>query len=550
MHWIQIAALPLLLLLCIPLLGTYMARLFQGEIHFLRPLEQFCYRVSGVSQEEMSAGTYLKALLLFNALGFCFLLLILLLQGLLPLNPLERSCVPFPLAFNIASSFVTNTNWQSYAGETTLSFFSQMVGLTVQNFLSAATGITCLVALIRGLAQSSASTVGNFWVDLIRSLLYLLLPLALCFSLFLIFQGSPQTLRAPIETTTLEGRPQVIPIGPIASQVAIKLLGTNGGGFFNVNSAHPFENPTPLTSFVSLLAILLIPASLVYTYGVMTRSKKQGWILLLLMGLLWGGGVALSLTSENTPNPLFNALPHLEGKEMRIGMTGSILWSVSTTATSNGAINCSLDSLSPLAGGVCLFNMLLGELIFGGVGVGLATLLMFVLLTLFLSGLMVGRTPEYEGKKIEKREVQWVCLALLFPSALILIGSSIALPFDSTHAGPHGLTALLYTFASPAANNGSAFASVDATSFWYQIGLGMIMLLGRLSILVPSLLIAGRMGAKPKVALSQGTLTSHTSLFFCLTLGIILILGALTFFPALSLGPILEQLLMQRGEAF
>lgn len=550
MHWIQIAALPLLLLLCIPLLGTYMARLFQGEIHFLRPLENLCYRLAGVPQQEMSAGTYLKTLLLFNAVGFCFLLLILLLQGFLPFNPLERASLPFPLAFNIASSFVTNTNWQSYAGETTLSSFSQMVGLTVQNFLSAATGITCLLALIRGLARSGTSTIGNFWVDLIRSILYLLLPLALCFSLFLIFQGSPQTLQAPIETTTLEGVSQTIPIGPIASQVAIKLLGTNGGGFFNVNSAHPFENPTPLTSFVSLLAILLIPAALVYTYGVMTRSQKQGWILLLLMGILWGGGVALSLTSENTPNPLFNALPHLEGKEMRIGSTGSILWSVSTTATGNGANNCMLDSLSPLAGGVCLFNMLLGELIFGGVGVGLATLLMFVLLTLFLSGLMVGRTPEYEGKKIEKREVQWVCLALLFPSALILIGSSIALPFDTTHAGPHSLTALLYTFASPAANNGSAFSSVDATSLWYQIGLGVIMLLCRLSILVPSLLIAGRMGGKPKVALSQGTLTSHAPLFFCLTLGIILILGALTFFPSLSLGPILEQLLMLRGEAF
>lgn len=555
--WIQILFFITILLLLIPFLGMYLVKVFQGEktfLHFiLKPLEQYSYRICSIDPtEEMSSKQYLKSMLLFNLFGFFFLFLILSLQKFFPFNPQDFNSVPLPLAFNIAISFTTNTNWQSYAGETTLSYFSQMLGLTVQNFMSASTGIAVLLVLIRGFCRTSCQTIGNFWVDLVRTTFYLFLPLAICFSLFLVSQGVVQTLHSYIETQTLENAPQIIPLGPVASQVAIKELGTNGGGFFNTNSAHPFENPNPLTNFLELISIILIPASLVCAYGIMTQSRKHSWLLLLTMFLIWGGGLSLSLYSEHQKNPIFNEQPYLEGKETRLGIVNSLLWSVSTTATSNGSVNCMHDSLSPLAGGVALFNIMLGELIFGGVGVGLASMLMFVLLTLFLSGLMVGRTPEYMGKKIEKKEMQWVSIAILVPSCLILIGSGCTCISQNGselgNNGPHGLTEILYAFSSSAGNNGSAFAGFNTNTTFTNIILGIIMLLGRLSILVPSIAIGSLMANKNKVPFSQGVFSTNTFLFLSLLLGVILIVGALTFFPALSLGPIIEQFLMLRGE--
>ncbi|MEI8366559.1 MAG: potassium-transporting ATPase subunit KdpA [Parachlamydiaceae bacterium] len=543
-----------------PILGTYMARVFSGNAavayRTLGWLENLCYRVGGVNEkEEMTWIEYGKALLLFNVLGFAALFVLQLVQGYLPLNPQHLGAVPWPLAFNIASSFTTNTNWQSYAGETTLSYLTQMLGLTSHNFLSAATGMAVLLTLTRGLIRKTVDTVGNFWVDLVRTVVYLLIPLSIIMSVVLVSQGVIQNFSPYVEVTTLENAKQIIPLGPVASQVAIKQLGTNGGGFFNANSAHPFENPTLLTNFLEMLAIVLIPAASVYMYGMMIGSKKHAWLLFFAMFFLWAGGVLLAFHSQHLHNPILDVYPVLEGQETRLGTINSLLWSVSTTATSNGSTNTALSSLSPLAGGVALFNLMLGELVFGGIGVGLCSMIMFVLLTVFLCGLMVGRTPEYLGKKIEKNEMRWVVIAVLVPSALILVGAGIscvvpdALSSLGNH-GPHGLSEILYAFASAAGNNGSAFAGLNANTNYYNLILGVVMLLSRTAIVLSSLAIAGFLVRKKVTPPSTGTFSVTSLLFLSLLIGVILIVGALTFLPALSLGPIVEHLIMLRGKSF
>lgn len=555
----QILFFILVLVSLVPILGTYMAKVFRGESTFLHPLlyplERACYRFAGINfQQEMGWRVYLKSLLLFNLIGFLVLFLIQLFQGYLPLNPQRLGAVPWPLALNTAISFVTNTNWQAYAGETTLSYFTQMCGLTVQNFLSAATGNAALLALIRGIVKKSEG-IGNFWVDGVRTVVYLLLPLAFVLALILASQGVIQSFSPYVKAVTLENREQIIPLGPVASQVAIKLLGTNGGGFFAAGSAHPFENPNTLTNFLSVLAVLLIPASATYMYGLLLGSRKHGWILFLTMFFIWLAGLAFSLWAEQINNPLLNALPLLEGKETRIGVMHSILWSMSATTTSNGSVNAILTSLSPFAGGIALFNIMLEELVFGGVGVGLSSMLMFVLLTTFLAGLMVGRTPEYMGKKLEKREMQWVSFAILTPAVLTLAGAGLFCSLPQTLAsignkGPHGLTEILYAFSSSSGNNGSAFTSLKANTLYYNLGLGFCMILGRLSILIPSVAIGGTLAKKMASPFSSGVLSTNTLLFSILLLGVILVVGALTFFPGLCLGPIMENFLLRRGEAF
>lgn len=552
----QIVFFVIILLCLVPLLGSYMAKVFQGELTFLSSIENFFYKLCKIDQtREMTWREYLKELLLFNLFGFLFLFLIQLTQSVLALNPQGFGSVSWPLALNTAISFVTNTNWQNYAGETTLSPFTQMVGITPQNFLSAASGNAALLVLIRGIRGKSLQTIGNVWADIVRCVLYLLLPLSILLSVVLISQGVPETVAPYQEITTLENAKQVIPLGPVASQVAIKQLGTNGGGFFKANSAHPFENPNSLTNFLELLSLLLIPAALTYTYGSMIGSKREGWLLFSTMFIIAAGGFALALYSECQNNPLFNAMPLLEGKETRIGVMPSILWSVLTTATANGSVNAMLDSLSPIAGGVSLFNIMLGEVVFGGIGVGLCSMLMFVLLAVFLSGLMVGRTPEYLGKKIEKNEMQWVSVAILIPSALILIGSSFSSVYPGalsslTNKGPHGLSEILYAFSSTSGNNGSAFAGLEANTTFFNITLGIGMMIARLAILVPSIAIGGLLASKKVSVLTAGVFSTNSFLFLTLLLGVILIVGALTFFPALFLGPVVEHFLMLRGEAF
>ncbi len=555
---LQLLFFLLLLLALIIGLGAYMTRVFRGErtwLHpILGPLENSLYRLSGIkSSEEMGWRSYLKALLLFNLLGFVLIFALLLLQPWLPLNSEGFGPVPLPLAFNTAASFATNTNWQPVATETFMSYGTRMLGLTVQNFLSAATGLAALMTLIRALAGTKpGSTLGNFWVDLVRGVVYLLLPLSLILSLLLVSQGVIQNFSPYTGVQTLEGEQQLIALGPAASQVAIKQIGTNGGGFFGANSAHPFENPTGFSNLLELLAILAIPAALTYTYGKWTGFKKHGWLIFGAMFFIFAASTALALYSETRKSPPLYLSPLMEGKEVRFGVVQSVLWSTATTATASGSVNASLDSLSPLAGGAALFNMLLGEVAFGGVGVGLASMIMFILLALFLSGLMVGRTPEYMGKKIEKREVQWMVLAILGPPLLILAGSALflAIPKLSAsigNAGPHGLTEMLYAFTSSAANNGSSFAALNAATPAYNIALGSVMILARLMILVPTVAIAGELVKKRSCPPSTGVFSTSTFLFLLLLLLIVLIVGALTFFPALSLGPVLEHLLQLKG---
>lgn len=559
-NWLELSLFILLFLAASLFLGRYMAFIFQDNSDVPYPLlgwlEKGIYRLCGINpNDEMTGKEYVQSMLYFNLFGFLFLFLLQLLQGWLPLNPQHFPGVEPALAFNTAVSFVTNTNWQAYGGENTMSYLTQMLGLTAQNFVSAATGNAVLLALIRGICRHSSATIGNFWRDLTRTVVYLFLPLSFIFALFLVSQGVIQTLSPYIQAVTLENETQSIPLGPVASQIAIKQLGTNGGGFFNANSSHPFENPTPLSNFFENFAILWIPAAAAYMYGLMVKSRKQGGIIFLVMLVLWLGGLAIALYSESLHNPVLEFYPVMEGKETRFGSSNSILWAVSTTGTSNGSINSLHDSLSPLAGGVAMFNIMIGEIVFGGVGVGLCGMLMFVLLTVFSAGLMVGRTPEYLSKKIEKREMQWVMLAILAPSTLILIGSGIASLLPDAlaslgNAGPHGLSEILYAFSSAAGNNGSAFAGLNANTYFYNLSLGLIMLLARLAILVPSVAIASHLAAKTTLAPSAGTFSTETPLFGILLLSIILIVSALTFFPALSLGPIVEQILMLRGYSF
>ena len=541
-------------------IGLFIAKVLEGKKTFLSPvfgwMERLIYRVCGVDPgQEMKWTQYAVALLAFNFFGFLIVFLLQMVQTWLPMNPQHLANTSWHLAFNTAVSFMTNTNWQSYAGETTLSYFTQMVGLAVQNFVSATTAVAVLVALIRGIRRATSSTIGNFWADLTRSTIYIFLPLSIIFAIFLVSQGVVQTNGPAAEITTIEGATQTIPLGPAASQIAIKQLGTNGGGFYNANSAHPLENPTPASNFLEMLALLLLPAAFVFAFGKLMGSMRHARVVFVVMLVMWAAGIGLSLWSEFGSNHALQQASVMEGKETRFGVTNSIIWSVSTTCASNGSVNAMHSSLSPLAGGIAMFNILLGEIVFGGVGCGVYGMVLFILLTVFLAGLMVGRTPEYFGKKVEAREVTMVIVGVLAPSAamLILSGASAVLPFGLSslaNSGPHGLSEIMYAFASGVGNNGSAFAGLNANTPWYNVTLGIAMLIGRFGVLLPVLAIAGSMAAKKISPPSGGTFATDTPIFGILLVGVIIIVGALTFFPALSLGPIIEHLLMGAGVTF
>ncbi|MET3717515.1 potassium-transporting ATPase subunit KdpA [Pseudomonas sp. PvP001] len=552
-----IAAFLALILLPAPWLGRFYYKVMEGQRTWLsvplQPVEKLCYRFSGIdAQQQQSWQQYALALLVFNLAGFGLLFAMLMLQGYLPLNPQHLRGQEWTLAFNTAVSFMANTNWQAYSGETSLSYLSQMAGLGVQNFLSAATGLAVLVALCRGISRRSASTLGNFWVDVTRATLYGLLPLALLLAVFLVWQGVPQTLAPYVDALTLQGNPQTIPLGPAASQIAIKQLGTNGGGFFGVNSAHPFENPTAWSNLFELVAILTIPVALVFTFGHYVKDLRQSRAILACMLTLLLLGLGLSLYAEQQPNPsLASAMVEqtapLEGKESRFGTTASVLWSVTTTAASNGSVNAMHDSLNPLSGMVALVNMMLGEVIFGGVGAGLYGMLLNVLLTVFLAGLMIGRTPEYLGKKLQAREVRWLVASLLVMPVGVLVLSAIAVSLPGPAAavsnpGPHGFTQLLYAYTSASANNGSAFAGLSANTAFHNLMLALGMLLGRFGYILPVLALAGALASKNASAPSADSFATHGLLFITLLTVTLLIVGGLTFLPVLALGPIAEHL--------
>ncbi|MBB6306413.1 potassium-transporting ATPase subunit KdpA [Xanthobacter tagetidis] len=550
----------LLIAIAVPL-GAYMAATFAGDVRFLAPVETALLRAAGTAATtEQRWTSYALALLAFNAAGFALLYLVLVFQDVLPLNPQGFAGLPAHLAFNTAISFVTNTNWQSYGGETTLSNFSQMVGLTTQNFVSAAAGMAVAAAVARGLAARQSKAIGNFWVDLTRATLYILLPGAIVLALVFAVCGMPQTLAAAFDATTLEGGRQTLAVGPVASQVAIKQLGTNGGGFFNVNSAHPFENPTALTNFLSTLAILAIPAAFCFTYGRMVGDRRQGRALFAAMALLFVAGFAAIYAAEQAGNPLQAGLVdagtgNMEGKEVRFGVLGSTLWASATTAASNGSVNAMHDSFTPLGGMVAMLNIQLGEVVFGGVGVGLTGMLLFVILAVFLAGLMVGRTPEYLGKKIEAREVKLAALTLLVMPLGVLVLAALAIAAGTAQAsvqdaGPHGLSELLYAYSSATGNNGSAFAGFSANTAWHNTFLGIAMMLGRFGYIIPVLAIAGSLAAKKTAPATAGTFPTHGALFVVLLLATILIVGALTFLPVLALGPIAEQVSLIAGRTF
>ena len=558
--FIQIILFFALLIGLTPLLGNFMFKVFTGSKHIMSPvfgwLEKLTYRSSGIDpDEETNWKSYTFSLLMFNFIGFLFVFLIQLFQAQLPLNPANLPNVSWHSAFNTSVSFMTNTNWQGYSGETTLSYFVQMIGLTVQNFVSAATGIAVLLALIRGLARKTTDKLGNFWTDLTRSTLYVLLPLSIIFAVVLVGQGVVQNFKSYDTVQTLQGASQVIPMGPAASQIAIKQLGTNGGGFFNANSAHPFENPTPFSNLLEMLALLLIPAALTFTYGKMVGSTRQGWTIFKAMLILLVLGLVISLYAEYSTNPIFGNLHLMEGKETRLGITNSVLWSTATTAASNGSVNAMHDSLSPLTGMVAMINLMLGEIIFGGVGAGLYGMVIFIIITVFIAGLMVGRTPEYLGKKIQKFEVQMAIIAVLAPNIVILLfaaWASVSAPglASLNNSGPHGLSEILYAYASAAGNNGSAFAGLNANTVFYNLTIAIGMMIGRFGIIIPVMAIAGSMGMKKITPSSAGTFHTDNWLFIGLLIAVILIVGGLTHFPALSLGPIVEHLLMNNGITF
>jgi K+-transporting ATPase ATPase A chain len=626
---IQVALFFGLLIGLTPILGRFMARVFQGQKTFLHPLlqpvEKLVYWAGGVEEQaEMSWKTYFLAVLLFNVVGLLSLMGLLMTQKWLPLNPQQLDNVPWALALNTAISFITNTNWQAYAGESTMSYFSQMAGLAVHNFLSAATGIAVLLAVTRGLKRASAATLGNFWVDLTRSTLYVLLPLSVALATALSAQGVVQNFKpyataslmesftAQVQTNDAKGQPimtnvavtvsaqvldaqgkavmsngapvmadvlqkdakgnvmmtnvpvmveaqvttQTIPTGPAASQIAIKHLGTNGGGFFGQNSAHPFENPTPLTDFLEMLGLIIIPAGLVYAFGVMIGDRRHAWCLFGVMLVLLAGEFALAWHAESQPNPvLAGAGPLLEGKEQRFGVMNSVLFAVATTGTSCGAVNSMHDSFTPMAGLAPLWNLMLGCIVFGGCGAGLYGILMHVLIAVFIAGLMIGRTPEYLGKKIQAWDATWAIIAIMAPSVLILAGSAIACSAQAglaglNNQGPHGLSEILYGYASASANNGSAFAGLNANSNFYNLTLGAAMFLGRFVVAFAVLAIAGNLAAKKTVPASPGTLPTNNLTFACVLFGVIVIIAALTFFPAMCLGPIVEHGLMQAARTF
>ncbi|HWA44013.1 MAG TPA: potassium-transporting ATPase subunit KdpA [Hypericibacter adhaerens] len=549
-----------LTLLAIPL-GAYMARVFAGETGFLGWLERPIFALAGIRpQEGQHWSAYALSLLAFNAAGFVLLFLILVFQDHLPFNPLGLPGLSGHLAFNTAISFITNTNWQSYGGETTMSDFSQMAGLTTQNFVSAATGMAVAAGVARGLAGRQQKTIGNFWADMIRATLYILIPLSIVLALVLVWQGVPQTLLHPLHAATLEGGQQTIAIGPAASQIAIKQLGTNGGGFFNVNSAHPFENPTAISNALEVLAILVISVAFCFTFGRMVNDRRQGVALFAAMGVLFLVGLAGTYVSERLPNPLYPAAVaqdagNMEGKEVRFGVGGSALWAEVTTAASNGSVNAMHDSFTPLGGLIPMLNMELGEVVFGGVGVGLTGMLLLVIVTVFLAGLMVGRTPEYLGKKIEAREVKLAALSLMVMPLGVLAIASLSIVTGAGQAailnpGPHGLTELLYAYSSTTANNGSAFAGLSANVDWHDAWLGIAMLLGRYGYIIPILAIAGSLAMKKTVPASAGTFPTHGPVFVTLLIATVLIVGALTFLPVLALGPIAEQVSIAAGQSF
>lgn len=541
-------------------IGIYFYKVVSGKNNILTPIllkpEKLIYKFFRIDKnEQMSWKIYLWSVLLFSLISFIAVLLSQLFQQYLPLNPQKLSNPNLFLALNTAISFSTNTNWQAYAGETTLSYFVQMIGLTVQNFVSAAAGISILLALTRAITIRKGSTIGNFWVDLVRTVMYLLLPLSVILSFLLISQGTVQTFSSYVTATTLEGTKQVIPLGPAASQIAIKQLGTNGGGFFGVNSAFPFENFTPFSNFLQVLSILLLPASLVFTYGRMLGSKKHSWMIYGVMMFVFITSVVVSYWSEVSTSSSFHTSQLMEGKEARFGVFNSILWSVATTAASNGSVNSMHSSLSPMSGFINILNIQLGEIIFGGVGSGLYGMFLFILVTVFISGLMVGRTPEYFGKKIESYEIKWAIVGILIPSVVILFFTAIGVTTTQglssiLNKGPHGFSEIMYAFSSGAGNNGSAFAGLNANTVFYNLMIGIAMILGRFGVIIPVLAIAGNLVKKNISPETAGTLKTDNKLFAFLLLSVIIIVGALTFFPALSIGPIIEQFLVNSGFTF
>ncbi|RWK53878.1 potassium-transporting ATPase subunit KdpA [Mesorhizobium sp.] len=562
--WMQILVYCGIVVLLVKPLGGYMYRVFSGDRTFLSPIlapvERGLYRISGTSEREQQHWTtYAAALLFFNLAGFVVLYALQRLQGSLPYNPAGMSGVEPGLAFNTAASFMTNTNWQNYGGESTMSYLVQMAGLTVQNFLSAATGIAIAIALIRGFTKASGKSIGNFWVDMTRCTLYLLLPLCMVLTLVYVYLGIPQTLSAYLDATTLEGARQTIAVGPAASQIAIKMLGTNGGGFFNANAAHPFENPDAISNLIQMVSIFAIGAALTNVFGRMNGDQRQGWAILTAMGVLFIAGVAVCYWAEASGNPLVHALGidggNMEGKETRFGIALSALFAVITTAASCGAVNAMHDSFTALGGMIPIINMQLGEVIVGGVGAGLYGILMYIVITVFVAGLMVGRTPEYLGKKIEAKEVKMAMLAILCLPLAMLIFTAIAVVLPTgvasmANAGPHGFSEVLYAYTSAAANNGSAFGGLTGNTPWYNITLGIGMLMGRFLVIIPALAIAGSLVAKKTVPASAGTFPTDGPLFVGLLVGVILIVGGLTFFPALAVGPIVEHLAGIHGQTF
>jgi potassium-transporting ATPase potassium-binding subunit len=562
--WIQILLFCAVVVALVRPLGGYMTRVFNGERTLLspvlRPVERALYFVGGVNENrEQHWVSYTVAMLFFHVGGFLILYVLMRMQASLPFNPAGQSAVAEDLSFNTAVSFITNTNWQNYGGESTMSYLVQMAALTHQNFLSAATGIVIAVALIRGFARASARTVGNFWVDVTRCTLYILIPICIPYALFLVWQGMPQTLGPYVDATTLEGAKQTIAVGPVASQVAIKMLGTNGGGFFNANAAHPFENPTALSNFVQMVSIFTIGAAMTNVFGRMVRNERQGWALLAAMGILFIAGVAACYAAEAAGTPLLHDLGltggNMEGKEVRFGIVGSALFAVVTTAASCGAVNAMHDSFTALGGMIPLINMQLGEIIIGGVGAGLYGMLLFVIVAIFVAGLMVGRTPEYVGKKIEAKEVKMAMLAILVLPLMYLGWTAVSSVVPSAVAatnnqGPHGFTEMLYLYTSSTANNGSAFAGISANTMFYNITGAVAMFVGRFWMIIPAMAIAGSLAAKKTVPASAGTFPTTSGLFVGLVVGVIVIIGGLTFFPALALGPLVEHFAMLAKTTF
>jgi potassium-transporting ATPase potassium-binding subunit len=588
--FVYIAVFFLVLLALTKPLGIYMARVFDGRRTFLhpvlRPLEALVYKFCGVRETSEQRWTqYSASVIAFSLVSFLFVYVIQRFQGLLPLNPMHFSTGHAPsyatpmtpdLAFNTAVSFMTNTNWQAYGGEQTLSYLVQMAALTVQNFVSAAAGIAVVIALIRGFVRKEMNTIGNFWVDATRAIVYVLLPLSFVLALFLCFRGVPQTLKTYQQATTLEGTTQTIAVGPVAGQEAIKMLGTNGGGFFNANSGHPYENPTPLTNFIQILALLVISSALTYTFGHMVEDTRQGWAIFSAMAFLFFVGVFICYPSEHAGNPILSRLGvdtaatatqpggNMEGKEVRFGIPASALFATATTDASCGAVDSMHDSYTPLGGFVPMFNLQTDEVIFGGVGAGLYGMLLYAIVGVFIAGLMVGRTPEYLGKKIEQKEVKMAMVAVIATAFSILVFTAICsvIPFAKNgywnppgpaianfgNSGPHGFSELLYAFSSASENNGSAFGGLSANTPWYNLTTGLAMLIGRFGFILPTLAVAGSLVGKKKVPTTSGTLPTHGALFVGLLVGVVVVIGALTFFPALSLGPLVEHFFMREGK--